>query len=509
MSATLVEMRGISKIYPGVVALHDVDFALAPGEVRALLGKNGAGKSTLIKVMAGAVKPSGGTMTMAGEPARFRGPADAIKAGVATVHQELSIVPELSVAENIFLGHWPVRGGGVDWAALKRRAGEVISQLGFALDPRIAAGRLSVAHRQLVEIARALSQGAKILILDEPTSSLVANEVDILIGVIRRLAATGVGIIYISHRMDEIRRVASSVTIMRDGAHVRTAPVAEITDGEIVRLMLGEAEHRVVRARPGGTRTRGRVILSAHGLALPPKVVDATFDIRAGEVLGLAGILGAGRTELLQALVGLRPLEGGSMTLEGRAYRPGDLRDARAAGIFMTQEDRRGEGAVMMLGIDENLVMASWGAISRFGIIDRPAMRATVARSIQQLGIKLARPDEALSNLSGGNQQKVVIGKALNAKPSLLLLDEPTRGVDVAAKDQIYDLMRSLADDGIGIVFVSGELEEFAGVCDRVLVLREGTITAELSGAAITTQALLDRTMGETAKRQVDHERPL
>ncbi len=502
---TLVDMRGISKTYPGVVALREVDFALRLGEVRALLGKNGAGKSTLIKVMAGVVIPDGGSMIVTGQPVSFRSPADAIRAGVATVHQELSIVPELSVAENIFLGRWPVRGGAIAWGVLRRRAADVLSQLGFDIDPAVTAGRISVAQRQLVEIARALSQGAKILILDEPTSSLVAHEVEILVGVIQRLSKAGVGIIYISHRMDEIRRVASSVTVMRDGAHVKTASVDDVTDAEIVRLMLGEAEHREERARPAAA-TAGRTLLSAHNLALPPKVRGATFDIRAGEVLGIAGVLGAGRTELLQALVGLRPLQGGEMTFEGRPYRPIDLRDARAAGIFMTQEDRRHEGAVMMLGIDENLVMASWRAVSRFGVIDRARMSETVARSIRQLGIKLAWPGEALSNLSGGNQQKVVIGKALNAEPRLLLLDEPTRGVDVGAKNQIYDLMRSLAKQGMGIVFVSGELEEFAGVCDRVIVLRNGTITAEVSGSAVTTQVLLDRTMGEEAASEDHHE---
>ena len=506
MNDTLVDMRGISKAYPGVVALRDVDFALKAGEVRALLGKNGAGKSTLIKIMAGVVPPDAGSMTVAGRQVSFRSPADAIGAGVATVHQELSIVPELSVAENIFLGRWPIRGGAIDWKTLRRQAAETLAQLGFDISPTVNAGRISVAQQQLVEIARALSQGAKILILDEPTSSLVAQEVEILVGVIQKLAKAGVGIVYISHRMDEIRRVASSVTIMRDGAHVRTAPVTDVTDAEIVRLMLGDTELRGERAPPGSGREAGKIILSARNISLLPKVQDASFDIRAGEVLGIAGVLGAGRTELLQGLVGLRTLQSGGMTFEGKPYKPADLRDARATGVFMTQEDRRHGGAVMMLGIDENLVMASWQNVSRFGVIDRVKMGDVVMRSIRQLGIKLSRPGEALSNLSGGNQQKVVIGKALNAGPRLLLMDEPTRGVDVGAKHQIYDLMRSLADNGMGIVFVSGEIEEFAGVCDRVIVLRDGTITAELDGRAVETQALLDLTMGEGAASGTLHE---
>jgi simple sugar transport system ATP-binding protein len=506
MNDKLIEMRGVSKAYPGVVALRDVDFAIERGEVRALVGKNGAGKSTLIKVMDGVVVPDSGAITMAGRSVSFRNPADAIRAGVATVHQELSIVPELTVGENIFLGRWPVSRGSIDWGSLYRRATEALAQLGFRIDPKTPANRISVAQRQLVEIARGLSQGAKILILDEPTSSLVAHEVEILIGVIQRLSAAGVGIIYISHRIDEIRRVASSVTIMRDGAHVKTAPVSDLTDAEIVRLMLGESEVRRQRSRSPGRGTPLPVILSVHGLAVPPKVTDASFGIRAGEVLGITGVLGAGRTELLQALVGLRPVAGGEMTLQGRPYRPADLRAALVAGLFMTPEDRRREGAVVMLGVDENLVMANWRAVSRFGVINRPRMTETVLGSIRQLGIKLVRPSEALSNLSGGNQQKVVIGKALNARPRLLLLDEPTRGVDIGAKGQIYDIMRSLADQGMGIVFVSSELEEFAGVCDRVIVLRNGTITGEIVGQAITTQTLLDRTMGESAEQPGDHE---
>ena len=506
MTDPLVVMRSISKAYPGVVALREVDFSLETGEVRALLGKNGAGKSTLIKILAGVVKADTGSMTLAGKSISFRSPADAIRAGVATVHQELSIVPELSVAENIVLGRWPVRGGAVAWRVVRRRAEEVLAQLDFDIDADVIAGRLSVAQRQMVEIARALSQGAKVLILDEPTSSLVAHEVEILVGVIRRLSRSGVGIIYISHRMDEIRRVANSVTVMRDGAHVRTASVDHVSDAEMIRLMLGDTQHREDRLRFPSSATSCGILLSARDLALPPKVTGASFDIRAGEVLGIAGVLGSGRTELLQALVGLRPLQAGEMWLNGEPYKPADLRQAQTAGIFMTQEDRRHQGGVMMLGTDENLVMASWKAVSRFGVIKRASMSDTVTRSIRQLDIKLSQPRDALSTLSGGNQQKVLIGKALNARPRLLLLDEPTRGVDVGAKGQIYELMRRLADEGLGVVFVSGELEEFEDICDRVLVLRDGSIDGELSGSAITTQSLLDRTISGRAVAEDDRE---
>ncbi|MCA0340514.1 sugar ABC transporter ATP-binding protein [Shinella sp. 838] len=497
MVEPLVHMRGISKAYPGVVALRDVDFAMARGEVRALLGKNGAGKSTLVKILAGVERPDEGAIVMDGKAVVLRTPMDGIRAGIATVHQELSVVPELSIAENVFLGRWPKQGGRIDWRRMQREAHDALAVLGLYLDPRQPVARLSVAERQLVEIARALSQGARLLILDEPTSSLVAQEAETLIRVVRQLAEQGTSIVYISHRMDEIRKVAQSVTIMRDGRHIATAPVADVSNRQIVEMLLGGAQGEGGAPRLAGASGVRRPLLAIQGLHVAPRIQDASFEIRAGEVLGIAGVLGSGRTELLQAIAGLRATQGGSMTLDGSAFRPASLREARANGIFMTPEDRRGEGAVMMLGIDENLVMASWRSVSRGGVIDRVAMRAKVAASIRALGIKLAHPGEPLGNLSGGNQQKVVIGKALNAAPRILLLDEPTRGVDIGAKRQIYQLMRDAAADGLAVVFVSGEIEEFCEVCDRVLILRGGSITGAVEGPAIRTETLTELTTGE------------
>jgi sugar transport system ATP-binding protein len=291
------------------------------------------------------------------------------------------------------------------------------------------------------------------------------------------------------------------VTVMRDGRHVGTAKVSEISDSEIVKLMLGD---EAARARPTGGRqaSNGANILVARDVTIYPRIKNASFEVRAGEILGLAGVLGSGRTELLQALAGIRPLNAGTLELDGKPYRPANLRAAKAAGVVMTPEDRRGEGAVVILGIDENLVMANWRAISRFGVISPSAQANTVSKWVSRLGIKLTRYDEALANLSGGNQQKVVIGKAMNTNPRLLLLDEPTRGVDVGAKAQIYALMREFAINGLAVVFVSGELEEFPGVCDRVLVLRDGRVTGEFMGEGIQTQQLLDMTMGENGGRQ-------
>jgi sugar transport system ATP-binding protein len=496
MTSALVELHGISKSYPGVVALEPVDFCLAPGEVRALLGKNGAGKSTLVKILAGVVKSDSGEIKIAGEVKSFQSPADGIKAGIATVHQELSVVPDMSVAENIYLGSWPRRNGRIDWGEMYKGAAKVLLRLGVTIDPKLSIRKISIAERQLVEIGRALRQGARILILDEPTSSLVAHEVEVLLAVIRSLSASGTGIIYISHRMEEIRKIASSVTIMRDGRHIATGSVEEFSSHQVVEMLLGTKDQRDNQRRPAQPQI-APVIFSVKNLSVAPRVIGASFEIREGEVLGIAGVLGSGRTEILQALAGLRPFKADTAELHGRNYRPNTLAQAMTCGVIMTPEDRRTEGAITMLGIDENLVMSNWPSVSRFGVIRRAEMIKKVAESIRSLGIKLARPGEALANLSGGNQQKVVIGKALNANPKILLLDEPTRGVDIGAKRQIYQLMRQFADRGFAAVFVSSELEEFNDVCDRVIVLRSGRITAELSGENINTQRLVDLTMGE------------
>ena len=493
-------MQNISKAFPGVVALEAVDFRLVAGEVRALLGKNGAGKSTLVKILAGVLKPDSGTIMISGEVKSLQSPADGIKAGIATVHQELSVVPDMSVAENIYVGSWPLHNGRIDWEEMHRGAASVMLRLGVTIDPELSIRKISLAERQLVEIGRALRQGAQILILDEPTSSLVAHEVDVLLDVIRSLAASGTGIIYISHRMEEIRKIATSVTIMRDGKHIATGPVNEFSGCQVVEMLLGTKDQRAVKLKYN-ISTTAPVVFEIKNLSVTPRVVGATFDIRKGEVLGIAGVLGSGRTEILQALAGLRPFKADAAKLYGNKYRPSNLAQAMASGVIMTPEDRRGEGAITMLGIDENLVMSSWASVSRFGVINRTEMMKKVAESIRILGIKLARPSEALANLSGGNQQKVVIGKALNASPKILLLDEPTRGVDIGAKRQIYELMRKFADRGHALIFVSSELEEFCEVCDRVIVLRSGRITAELSGENINTQRLLDLTMGEQREK--------
>lgn len=471
--APLVALERATKKYPGVLALDDVDFTMAPGEVRALLGKNGAGKSTLIKVLGGAERLNSGTLRVAGTERSFRGPKDAIAAGIATVHQELASVPQMTVAENISLGRWPNRPGlGIDWRAVRSRAQEALAMLGVDIRVDALLVELSLAEMQLIEIARALSLGARLLILDEPTSSLAEHEVSLLMTVIRRLSASGIGIIYISHRIDEIQKIASSVTVMRDGRAVGTLPIEEATPARVVGLMVGDA--KPPEARPDSSVARGPVILKVDGLSIRGKVADASFVVHEGEVLGLAGLLGSGRTEILRAIVGAQRAQSGRVVLGGRELVRRSIRSTRSAGLVLTPEDRRAEGVVVILGVDENLVMSAWEAVSPGGVIGRRAVRRMVSESIERLSIKVSDPKRAVATLSGGNQQKVVIGKALNTKLRVLLMDEPTKGIDVEAKTQIYRLIRQMAAERIGVVVVSSETEELLEFCDRVVVLRGG-----------------------------------
>lgn len=491
-TSALIELRGATKRYPGVVALDNVDFTMQQGEVRALLGKNGAGKSTLIKVLGGTERLNAGTLRVAGEEVTFRNPKDAIASGIATVHQELASVPEMSVAENISLGRWPSRSGtGISWRGVRQVAADALGQLGVVLPLDVPLGSLSLAQAQLVEIARALSLGARLLILDEPTSSLAVHEVDLLLTVVRRLSSTGIGIIYISHRMDEIERLASSITVMRDGRNVGDLAAGEATPQVVVDLMVGDAAPGdPVEAIPTDP---GAVALEVVSLAIRGKVDDATFQVRAGEVVGIAGLLGSGRTEILRAVVGAQEgVTAGAVALDGSVLKRRTIRSTRAAGIVLTPEDRRGEGAVIILGVEENLAMSSWRTVSTAGVISATRLRTSALRSIKSLAIKVARPDVQLATLSGGNQQKVVIGKALNAGPRVLLMDEPTRGVDVEAKSQIYTLIRRLAADGLGVLVVSSETEELLDVCDRILVLRGGRIKENLPIASVTRDSLFE-----------------
>lgn len=492
-AAVVARTRAATKTYPGVRALDGADFEVRAGEVRALLGRNGAGKSTLIRVLSGVETPDEGEVEIDGTPLGDGGVRRAAELGVGTVYQELSLVPQLSAAENLYLGAWPTTAGRVDHAAIRTGAREAFAELGVDIDPASAAGDLPLAQQQLVEIARALRSRPRLLILDEPTSALAAGEADIVLEAVARVAATGVGVIYVSHRLDEIRRVADTVTVMRDGAVVETTPVRGATTARIVSLMLGHDEQE--QARPDSRVDRsGAPLLSVRGLSVAPKIDDVSFDVHPGEVLGLAGLMGSGRTEILRALAGFAP-SGGTVAIDGAPVARPTPRAMKRLGVGITPEDRKGEGVVPLLGVSENMVMTWFGGASKAGTVLPSRVSAIGSGLIERFSIKAARPDTPIVNLSGGNQQKAVIGRWLHAGSRILLLDEPTRGVDVEAKAQIYRIVRELAGKGAAVVFVSSELEELPLVCDRVLALRGGRLEGEFTGDDITLDNIMAAAM--------------
>jgi simple sugar transport system ATP-binding protein len=490
----VARVRGASKSYPGVRALDRADFEIRAGEVRALLGRNGAGKSTLIRLLSGVEAPDEGEIEIGGRPL---GPAGGIRRaaelGVGTVYQELSLVPELSAAENLYLGAWPTTSGRIDYGRIRAGAEEVFAELGVAISPDTRVGELPLAQRQLVEIARAFRARPRLLILDEPTSALAAGEAETVLEAVGRVSARGVGVVYVSHRLDEIRRVADTVTVMRDGAVVETTPVRGATTRHIVSLMLGHGggEEAVPRRRAPSSRAP---LLSVRDLAVPPKVDGVSFDLRPGEVLGLGGLMGSGRTEILRALAGFTPSRG-TIEVDGSPVARPTSRTMKRLGVGITPEDRKGEGVVPLLGVSENMVMTWFGGASRAGAV-LPSRVSGIGRDlIDRLSIKAAATDTPIVNLSGGNQQKAVIGRWLHAGSRILLLDEPTRGVDVEAKAQIYAIVRDLAERGAAVLFVSSELEELPLVCDRVLALRGGRLQGEFTGDDITLDNIMAAAM--------------
>lgn len=490
----VVSVSGLTKHYAGVQALTDAHISIHAGEVRALLGRNGAGKSTLIRLLSGVEMPDNGEISIAGS--RLTGGVrGSTELGVQTVHQELSLVPELSVAENLFLGQWPRRGGRVDYGHMRREAAAVLERLHLTIAPESLVEELPIAEQQLVEIARAVRSDPRLLILDEPTSALAASEVSTVLDTVRRIAERGVAVIYVSHRLDEIRQVAESATVMRDGRVIETVDLADVTTDDVVALMMGEAS-------TGVERRTGRVIdrtvtplLSVRGLRITPKVEDATFDLFPGEVLGIAGLMGSGRSELLRAIAGFDRIASGSVSVSGdevSSVRPGVM---KGLGVGMTPEDRKGTAIVPLLGVDENMALADYSSVSTGPTIRWKRLRQSARELIGRLAIATASPQTPIVNLSGGNQQKAVIGRWLHAGSRILLLDEPTRGVDVQAKSEIYALVRELAERGAAVVFVSGELEELPLVCDRVLVLRKGRLDGEMTGDEITIDAVVAAAM--------------
>ncbi|MBV7405152.1 sugar ABC transporter ATP-binding protein [Enterobacter sp. ENT03] len=465
-----------NKRYPGVIALDNVDFTLHKGEVRALLGKNGAGKSTLIRMLTGSERLDSGDVKLNGTRLEG-GTRRAAELGVRAVYQELSLVEGLSVAENLCLGHWPKQGGMIDQRQMTRQARQRLDALGVDVDPDALVETLSPAQKQLVEIARVMAGEPGLVILDEPTSSLASQEVELVMAAVKRMSALGVAVIYVSHRMEEIRRIASAATIMRDGQVAGNVSLENTTTGDIVALMLGREQQShtpVACAAP-----RGEPVLTVRGLRQPPKLNDISFTLHRGEVIGIAGLLGAGRSELLKAIVGLEAFDAGEIVLNGETlHRPG-YAAMLARGIGYTPENRKEAGIVPLLGVDENTVITNRHAVSARGVLQWPRIRQFTDAIMQRMSVKAASSETPIGTLSGGNQQKVVIGRWVYAGSQILLLDEPTRGVDIEAKQQIYAIVRELAAEGKSVVFISSEVEELPLVCDRILLLQRGTFSRE------------------------------
>ena len=494
-------MEGITKRFGGAAALDGVDFAVRAGEAHALVGENGAGKSTLVKILTGAYRRDAGQVWLAGAPADFATPREAQAAGVAAVHQEIHLLRYRTVAENICAGREPRRWGVIDWRAVRREAAQALAHIGLDIDPRATLGALDTARQQMVAVARGVALGARVLVLDEPTSSLADREVAALFDVVRRLTAAGTGVVYISHRFDELYALCDAVTVLRDGRLVATRPLAQLERLELVSLMLGKSPDAV---RAGGATGFGHrpAPLPAGDAAAPPlleaahlrrgaRLRDVSLHVRPGEIVGLAGLLGAGRSETARALFGADPADGGEARLDGRPFAPRTPEAAIARGVAFLSEDRKAEGIIPELSIRENLTLAALPALTRAGVVSRARQRALVERFMRRLGIRARSADQRIRELSGGNQQKVLIARWLATEPRLLLLDEPTRGVDVGAKAEIQALVRELAGSGLGVVMASSELEELVEGCGRVVVLRDGRSVAELAGDAVEPSAIM------------------
>ncbi len=502
-TAPILTMKGITKRYGGVVALRDADLEIMPGRIHAVLGENGAGKSTLIKIMSGAVSPDEGKMTLAGQEIRFASPAAANAAGIVCVFQELSLIPDLPVADNIVISSPPTRAGMIDRKAQRKIAVQALADAGASdIHPSALVKDLPLSRRQMVEIAKALARKPKVLILDEATSALTAADVQRVFSVIKRLRQDGVAIIYISHRMHEIAELADDCTVFRNGRKIATYEAGSKTDTEVVELMIGR-EYKNVFPPKGNTVREVEAAISCSGLSWAGRLNGISLAIHPGEVIGLGGLDGQGQRELLLALFGVLRGVSGEIRINGKASAATDPSQARlpAFGMALIPEDRKTEGLMLPMSIADNLCFAALDRISARGIIDRQAATAKIAEMIELLQIKVASPDLPVSSLSGGNQQKVVIAKWLMNSPRIVLLNDPTRGIDVGTKQEIYLLLRKLADSGVAILFYSTDYDELIGCCDRVLVMYGGAVVRELEGAAITEHALVSSALniGEAA----------
>ncbi|MES2920120.1 MAG: sugar ABC transporter ATP-binding protein [Verrucomicrobiota bacterium] len=493
-SDVLLEATGIAKSFPGVRALDGVNIAVRRGRLNALLGENGAGKSTLMNILAGVFPPDSGTVELEGKPVSFKNTREAQAAGISIIFQELNLVPELSIAENIFIGREPMtRFGLVDFKRMNRDAAALLHELELEADPRTPVCQLRVGAQQVVEIAKAISFNSRVIIMDEPTSAITEHEIEMLFRQIRRLKQNGVGLIYITHKLDELPQIADDITVFRDGKFVATKEFHEVTRDEMIRLMVGRPLSDLfpkTPGKPGAEVLRVRNVSLQHPERAHDFVVrDVSFEVRSGEVLGIFGLMGAGRTELLQTIFGLYPhTSTGEIEIEGKPANIRSPRDAIAAGLALAPEDRKGEGVVLGMSVAHNTTLSCLSKIERMGFLQQRVERELVGGYVSRLRVKTPSIDQAVMNLSGGNQQKVVLAKWLATEPKVLLLDEPTRGIDINAKKEIYALIDELAQAGLAVVMVSSELPEILGIADRIIVLCEGRKTAEFSRADATEE---------------------
>ncbi|MFC4556290.1 sugar ABC transporter ATP-binding protein [Georgenia faecalis] len=485
----VVELVDIDKSFGAVRALRGARLELHAGEAHALVGENGAGKSTLIKVLAGVHHPDAGEVRVDGASTALRSTSDAMAAGIAVIYQEPTLFPDLTVAENIYVGRQPLgRGKAIDRRAMNRAAAELFDRLAVPLDPDQPARGLSIADQQLVEIAKALSTGARVLVMDEPTAALSGVEVERLFAVARALRDDGAAILFISHRFDEVEALCQRVTVMRDGAHVSTDLMSEVTVPELVRRMVGRDLSELF---PKQDVEPGEVVLEVDGLSRAGVFDGITFQVRAGEIVALAGLVGSGRSEVVQSIFGVDPVDGGTVRVGGRALRPGRPRSAIRAGVALVPEDRRQQGLILDLSIQRNITLPRSRDLAVLGLLTGAAERRSALTWAERLQTRFGRLSDPVATLSGGNQQKVVLGKWLSTRPKVLIVDEPTRGIDVGTKAEVHRLMSSLAAEGVAVVMVSSELPEVLGMADRVLVMREGRIVAEIPRAEANEESVM------------------
>ena len=490
----LLEVKNITKVFPGTVALDNFSAKFEAGKVHAFLGKNGSGKSTLIKIIAGAQAPTSGELLLDGKKLTLKNPQDAFDKGIATVYQELSLIPGLSIAENIFFGRLPKKGPLIDYNKANQDAAKLLEELDINISPKVMVGSLNIWQRQLVEIAKAMSNNPHVLLLDEPTSALAQHETAMLFKLVGALKEKGVIILYITHKLQELWSVADTVTVVRDGKYVGREELADLTKEKVINMMFGDVQTKTI---PEELKWQEETVLEVDRLTRKGCFSDVSFQLRKGEVLGIAGLLGSGRTELLRSIFGSDKYDSGRVLVSGKSLKKGSPNAGKLAGLAMTSENRKEEGLIQIHSVRENLVLASLKKICSKGVYSKKKERTLVDKQVDGLLIKIATPEVPVSSLSGGNQQKVVVGNWLNTDPKVILLDEPSKGIDVNAKQQIFDIVWEQSRFGVASIIVSSELEELIQTCHRVLIMSDGMIRGEIYPSDISVEELYAKCMGE------------